>query len=140
MQGTAVTCLHVNTSRREVYFSHLLVKLHQTPFAGISVLFIIKIFIVVHVPAHLLLIFNRALRGIELQRFICLPVLRLCYDLDTNAHHPKLCLIREYLNIYTVICCLTVSCCIIHLKQNYKDSLMDKFHNMIHISIFGSQL
>ncbi len=38
-------------------------KLHQALLTGISVLFVIKVLIVVHVPAHLLLVIHRALRG-----------------------------------------------------------------------------
>lgn len=43
--------------------SHLFMKLHQTLLTGVSVLFVIKVFIVVHVPAHLLLVIHRALMG-----------------------------------------------------------------------------
>lgn len=38
-------------------------KLHQTLLAGVSVLFVVKVLVVVHVPAHLLLIIHRALTG-----------------------------------------------------------------------------
>lgn len=43
--------------------SHLFMKLHQTLLAGIRVLFVVKVLVVVHVPAHLLLVVQRALRG-----------------------------------------------------------------------------
>lgn len=36
-------------------------KLHQTLLAGISVLFVVKVLVVVHVPAHLLLVIHWAL-------------------------------------------------------------------------------
>lgn len=70
---------------RMFYSSYLLVKLHQTPFTGIRVLFIIEIFIVVHIPAHLLLIFNRTLKEIQLQHLISLHVIILHYDLDNTS-------------------------------------------------------
>lgn len=43
--------------------SDLLVKLDQTLLTGVGVLFVIKVLVVVHVPAHLLLVVQRTLRA-----------------------------------------------------------------------------
>ena len=43
--------------------SHLFVKLHQALLTGVGVLFVIKVLVVVHVPAHLLLVIHGTLRG-----------------------------------------------------------------------------
>lgn len=43
--------------------SHLLVQLHQAPLAGTAALLLIKVLVVVHVPAHLLLVVQGTLGG-----------------------------------------------------------------------------
>lgn len=59
---------------------HLLMQLHQTLLTGVGVLFVIKVLIVIHVPAHLLLVIHRTLtRTVKLRfSFIIEFVENLC--------------------------------------------------------------